>query len=81
MADIKNKNVDNITNNLTSQSLVIKSLSEETTTYDTKILQNTQNIFQKISSVLLIPISITSYQHQKIWSCGVKPQIAFASFV
>ena len=39
LTDIKNKKIDNITNNLTSQSLVIKSLWKESTTYSTKIWQ------------------------------------------
>ena len=48
--DIKTKKADNITNNLTSQSLVIKLLWKESTTYGTKIWQNTiknlpKNIF------------------------------------
>ena len=47
MVDINNKKVDNITNNLASQSLVIKSLWEESTTYGTKIWQNTITFFPK----------------------------------
>ena len=40
LTDIKNKNADNITINLNSQSLVIKSLWEESTTYGTKVWKN-----------------------------------------
>ena len=40
LTDIKNKNADNITINLNSQSLVIRSLWEESTTYSTKVWKN-----------------------------------------
>ena len=70
LADIRNRKVDNITHNLTSQSLFIKSLWKESTTYGTQIWQNTTKIFQKTYSVLLIVISVTRYQHQSTWSCG-----------
>ena len=47
MIDIKNKKVDDVTNNLTSQSLVIKSLSKESTTHDTKHWQSTKKSLPK----------------------------------
>ena len=37
LANIKSKKVDNTTNNLTSQSLVIKPLWEKSTTYSTRV--------------------------------------------
>ena len=60
LANIKNKKV-NINNNLTSQSLVIKSLWEESTTYGTKIWQNTiKNLPKNIFSFVTRDTSNTS---------------------
>ena len=78
LTDIKNKKVDNIMNNSTSQNLVIKSLWEESTTYGMKIWQNAiKNLPTNIFNFVNRYVSNTLPTSKNM----VKPQMAFVSFV